>query len=622
MGDFVNEISGDPFDWNNEGSISSVTTSTTAVRDLVEDRFEKTLEIAEDMLERLVGSDGNSGYLGTLNSIITQYNAPPISVDPIVVPDPSINVEDRPMPDLDNIDTDFPEFDKNIPILYSIPTVDVSSVTPGAAPIQNVSDLTWVDGSSILSWVERDSIAWVGDIASAVWTEQGAVSIDATDYNPWAEVLAWSNLGHDTTLFAAIIGKLTTDLADGATGLPADVEQEIWDRAIARQTIDNDRRYEEVDRLYSGSRWDLPSGAYIAGLKEVSDDIARSNLDLNGKIMIEQAELAQKNNQFVMQISRELEAMLRDFVGGESNRLLEYANKVNDRALQSANLINELMSKEGDRTLEYTNQVNNRALEYYSKASDIIDRKNGRVLENNIKVNEIISQSNNRALEYALKTNELDSRKSDRSLDYAKAVAAHSLAIYSEAIRAYIATAEVNKIYVEVQVENLKAVVEYNKGLIQSFIAEVEAYSQVIEAKAKKNEAFTDIFKAEIDGYDSETKAISENKKTLIDSYRLKIENADSQLRGQIASAANYLEGYKTEYSLREKVAETMANIAMQSVASAQGAVNASAGISHQSGNHSSDTVSHSETRAVGYSISNALQESHSYDETKATEEG
>lgn len=471
MGNYVHQLPEEAFDW---GDSKYSSTGSDLTKELVEQKYAATMDTAEDMLERLVGSGGaDDGYLGQLNDIIDEYQAPTIDDFTVTIPSIAITPDSRPLPDTSGLDLDFPSFTTTAPTLSTLPTIDLSGLEPADLP---------------------------EEITAAI------------NFNPQA---------HDETLFTELLTRLVTDLQSGATGLDPTVEQEIWDRAIARQTVDNTRRYDEVDDLYSGSRWELPSGAYIAGMKEVSDDIARNNLDLNGKIMIEQAELAQKNSQFVITAASQLDAVLRDFVN----------------------------------------------------------------------------------------------KKNDRSLDYAKAVAVNAITIYSENIKAYMAAAEANKIYVEVQVENLKGIVEYNRGLVASFAAEAEAFGVVISGKASKNKAITDVFDSEVKGYDAETRAVSASNQTTVEEYKLKILNADNQLKTAIAEIESSLKGYEIESSLRERVAEAMANIAMQTVASSYGSVNMSAGLSHQTGVRLSESFNHSETRTDSHGRSNTLSEAHNYEE-------
>lgn len=469
MGEYVLNPPSPAFEWGNATGISTPSSPYL----LVNEKFNATMEVAEGMLERLVGESGNGGYLGTLNSIIEDYSAPAITPISLDIPGLDVTIENRPTPDLDSLDTDFPSFDVPPPSLAPLPIVDLSGLAPADLP------------------------------------EELEVAI------------AWAESAHDTTLYTELLSRLVADLQSGATGIPSDVEQEIYDRALARQAIENDRVQREIEDYFSTRGFDLPPGAMAGRLQEQANEISRNNTELNGKIMIEQAELAQKNSQFVIQAAATLESVLRDY----------------------------------------------------------------------------------------------SSKKNDRSLDYAKAVAAHAVAIYSENVRAYIAAAEANKAYVEVQVENLRSVVEYNKGLVALFASEAEAYGVVIEAKAKKNEAITESYKTEVIGYDAETRAIAENKKVELGAYGLMVQAAELELRRQIAELENTLGGYSSESSLREKVAESMANIAMQAVASAYGAVNASAGLSYSGSESLSESVNHSSSRSDSYVHSESLNESHTYEE-------
>jgi len=458
---------------------------------LVSDKFSETMFTAKEMLAKLLGSTGetvdywvwnydtlewvnvprqisaSTGYLTTLESIINTF--PTTDIDAIVynnvtVPDMGTTIVTAPTFEA-TLDLDFPTFDTPFPGLNAIPSVDLSAILPLELP---------------------------ADITAAI---------------------SWFETAYDDSLYTILYDKLIADLNSGAGGLGGTVEQEIYDRYLARTSVDNDAKYREIEEYFSSRGFDLPTGALAGRLQEQANVIAANNLEASGKIMIEQAELAQKNQQFVIDAAKGLEALLRDY----------------------------------------------------------------------------------------------NSKKNDRSLDYSKAVAANAIAIYAEQIRAYIATAEANKMYVEVQVENLKAVIEANKGLIAGFAAEAEAYGILVTSKSKRNEAITEVYKVEVMGYEAETKAITENQKNIIAEYELKIKDADADLRAAIAAAEASVQGYTAEYSLREKVSADMANIAMQAMASAYGAVNASAGLSYNGSESKGESWSHGETRSDSYNHSEQL---------------
>jgi len=470
MGTYVDKIADPPFEW---GESAWPGTGSDLTKDLVEAKVNASMSTAENMLTKLVGVDGNSGYLGNLNAIITAYSVPVIPDFTVTIPDISTTPDSRPVPDLSGLDTTFPVFSTPVPSLTTLPTVDLSSLTPAEMPEEITAAIAWIESA------------------------------------------------HDTTLFADLLTRIRNDLQSGATGVGAVIEQEIFDRALARQNIEEDKAQAEIEDYFASRGFDLPPLAMAARLAEHTNSRLLRTADLNGKILIEQADLAQKNSQFVISAAKDLEAVLRDFT----------------------------------------------------------------------------------------------SKQNDRSLDYAKAVAANAIAIYVAAVQAYVAVAEANKMYVEVQVENLKAIVEYNKGLISSFAAEAEAYGVIVEAQSKANDAVIGIFEADVKGYDAETRAQSAAQQIIIEEYKLKLQNGDIQLRKAIAEIEAELQAFGTESSLREKIAEAMANIAMQSVASAYGSVNASVGLSHQTGRSEADHYTHSEGRTIGYDITNTLHESHPFEE-------
>lgn len=96
------------------------------------------------------------------------------------------------------------------------------------------------------------------------------------------------------------LDKLKSMLKDGATGLPADVEQAIWDRALARREIQNLKMYQEAEEYFAARGYELPPGALAARLQEITIEIERENLQTNNDIMINQAQLEQSNLQWAV----------------------------------------------------------------------------------------------------------------------------------------------------------------------------------------------------------------------------------------------------------------------------------------------------------------------------------
>jgi len=103
------------------------------------------------------------------------------------------------------------------------------------------------------------------------------------------------------TLRSDIITRLLEFIEVGSTGLSAEAEQAIFDRARGRQEIDNARLYTEAEEYFAARGFEMPTGALSAKLQEINIEIARRTSDLNNDIMTEQAKLAQTNFQFALE---------------------------------------------------------------------------------------------------------------------------------------------------------------------------------------------------------------------------------------------------------------------------------------------------------------------------------
>ena len=247
-------------------------------RELVETKLTSTMQLADDMMVRLVGLDGASGYLGTLNSLITTYSEPVLDPLSITLTTTAVTIPDRPLPTgLASLITDFGTFSTTAPTMAAMPAIDTTLLTPGTAPVAPDASITW------------------------------------------------SETALATSVYTPLLAKILATMADDSTGLDPLVEQAIYDRAIARNLTTNDKMYTEIETYFSARGWDEPQGAQEGKLLEASAEIARNETDVTEKVMIERADLAQKNSQFIIQQAAELEKLIRATRDGESQRALDYS---------------------------------------------------------------------------------------------------------------------------------------------------------------------------------------------------------------------------------------------------------------------------------------------------------
>jgi hypothetical protein len=243
---------------------------------MVSARFDASLGKAEEMLVRLVGDDGESGYLGDMNSVI--QDAPQVSITaPLIDTSITLGTTGLSLPtfDPDNIQ-DFPTDTYEAPTLAAVPTIDTSDL----------------DGVDLPTMVDP-SFTWAADTVP-------------------------------TTVYDAIIARMLADLQGGATGLDPVVEQAIHDRARNRQQVNRDAAYQKLNNDIAGRGFTLPPGALLSALTDFATEGVRMDAEINNGIITTQGDLAQKNSQFMFTQAVALEQLIRQTASETDKTRLEY----------------------------------------------------------------------------------------------------------------------------------------------------------------------------------------------------------------------------------------------------------------------------------------------------------
>lgn len=105
------------------------------------------------------------------------------------------------------------------------------------------------------------------------------------------------------TLNSSFVAAVRDKLAAGGTGLGATAEAALWARMRARNDAKNEEAYQEALTFWSSRGWDEPPGALASRLTLIRSEILRSETDLNNDITIEQARLAQANEQWLYELA-------------------------------------------------------------------------------------------------------------------------------------------------------------------------------------------------------------------------------------------------------------------------------------------------------------------------------
>ena len=148
---------------------------------------------------------------------------------------------------------------------------------------------------------------------------------DAPDGELTGADFVYNEGAYSSLLDAAVKEGLLDWIENGGTGLDADVENDLWERTLARTEADNERAYKEAENYYSSRGYDLPPGALTGRLLEINREIVRNRTQINAEISIEQARLAQNNTQFSYTKSIELEGQEKAHFNNIYNRALQAA---------------------------------------------------------------------------------------------------------------------------------------------------------------------------------------------------------------------------------------------------------------------------------------------------------
>jgi len=146
---------------------------------------------------------------------------------------------------------------------------------------------------------------------------------------------------YQSELLTALKSALLDYVQNGGTGLDADVEDAIWERAKARKDLLNEKVYDEAENYFAAKGFVLPPGALGGRLTEALQEQVRADAQINYEIMIEQGRLAQTNTHFTITSSIQLEGQEREFFDRIANRAFNKAKVLVDVVI---NLYNAKMS--------------------------------------------------------------------------------------------------------------------------------------------------------------------------------------------------------------------------------------------------------------------------------------
>lgn len=510
-------------------------------------------------------------FVNALNAVVTNVTMPNLDVDQqapafpslatplaltFTVPSvsfPPVTVSDAP---------DAPDASVALPDAPVAPTLPTFTYTPGATPVKpdDFGPLTpvvlpdrpedWTPPTTpTLLNVAIQPFGGIDEHNSWL-TKLDAAPDDLVLAAPTAFVPPASPK-YTSALLEAMSAELRARMST-STGLAPAVEQALWDRARSREAAISAQDVVELQRGFEASGLVLPSGAYLAELREAQRKALAKSSELSRDIAMKQADLEQTNARHAIEQGVALEA-----------RLIEYTNNIEQRAFEAARFL-------AQNAVELYNaqvQAWRTALERYSMLSTVyrtllegerakvdayragVDAERAKVDINKSLIDQQRAQVEVRASEVELYKSEIQAAQMTLEVDRVR------LQAFAERIRAY--TAELNAEAVRAEV--FKAQTQSNQSLVDMYKAAVEAWSSQAKALTDSAQARANIYNSVIQGYAARTQsqatavsAAAEQARVALGVGQLQIDGFKAQVDQNTSNNSTLIEHYRALVGLYE----------------------------------------------------------------------
>ncbi len=180
-----------------------------------------------------------------------------------------------------------------------------------------------------------------------------AVDIPIEEITSPTNVLTVAGQLRDLTLVDAVNDKLLDDLINGATGLGAAVETDLWNRNYERDWQAYHDGLDSIADEWSKRGFSLPDGVLANAVTQAGIEFTNKRLDTSRDIAIKQAEMALQNQQFSTSQAIALDAMLTGYMTAVMNLEVQIAGAL----LSAAQVMASIHSDIAKVQLDYNRNI-------------------------------------------------------------------------------------------------------------------------------------------------------------------------------------------------------------------------------------------------------------------------
>jgi hypothetical protein len=510
------------------------------------------------------------------------------------IPDPEINEPEKPL--LENL--------QRIPDAPPIRDIDIPTMSDMVLPT--------------LPTITETRIPEMGDVVIP--------EFDAT-LLPWnisePGQFTWGEPVYNSDIWADLLGKILHDIRNGGTGLGAQVEEDIYWQHLNRVQLENEKLVRDAENYFSSRGFTMPTGMLSAKINEALVQIGKNNLQASKDITISQAELAQKNTQFIIEQGRQLEGMMRQFFIDQANMSLNGQRAVAEHSIQ---LMNAQVARANLSLEEYKTKAGVWETKIKAAATQVdifkaqIEGAKVTAETKKLLVDVYTAQLQGADMLVKIYLGKMQGASIQSDIEKTR------MALYGEQIKAYLAKIELNKAkmmqysaewegekskvsvytarvqayeariagmskHLDGLIAKIGSRTEMNKLYVEEFKAYVSKYESDVRGKTGMISAKVDAFKASSQNYMAETDREKSYYQLKLGEIDAKIKNASFELQKAVAKIEASVKGFESVNRLRIAGGEGIMQVGAQLAASAIQGINTNASMSYQGG----DSYSQSE---------------------------
>ena len=316
------------------------------------------------------------------------------------------------------------------------------------------------------------------------------------EYTPGAQ--------YTSALLTTLQNTLQDRIENGGTGLPADVENALWDRGRDREYRQMRDALADLERMETLG-FSFPPGVYVDARVKIQTEMGYNSANISREIMIKQAELELQNILKALDTATALEG-----------NMLSYTNQVEQRLFEATRYATqagvEIYNAQVRGYAAYVDAYKTKVAIYEAQIRGELAKVEAYKAE--IDAEQAKAQINT-ALVAQYKT------QAD--------VALASIEVYKAQIAAIQTKAEIEKLKVEIFGEQVRAF----GAKVNAYTAGVEGFRATIQAEASKQDAF----KSQVDAYTAQVNAAVRTADARIAEFRGKVEAKTAEWQAYSAQA-------------------------------------------------------------------------------------